>query len=58
VVIIALAAPVFSEPAPAVCPAVTFAPRSFDVLQGMLVPLAHRLRHYRTMHYELTPVPG
>jgi hypothetical protein len=23
------------------------------VLQGLLVPVAHRLAHYRTMHYEL-----
>jgi len=30
------------------------------VLQGILVPLAHRLRGYRTLHYELTadPVPA
>ena len=27
--------------------------RSHRVLQGMLVPLAHRLMRYRTMHYEL-----
>jgi uncharacterized protein len=27
--------------------------RRHRVLQGMLVPWAHRLRHYQTMHYEL-----
>jgi hypothetical protein len=27
--------------------------RRHRVLQGLLVPLAHRLRRYRTMHYEL-----
>jgi PPOX class probable F420-dependent enzyme len=27
--------------------------RRHPVLQGSLVPLMHRLRHYRTMHYEL-----
>ena len=27
--------------------------RRHPVLQGLLVPWAHRLRHYRTMHYEL-----
>jgi PPOX class probable F420-dependent enzyme len=26
------------------------------ILQGLLVPLAHRLRHYKTVHLELTPV--
>jgi uncharacterized protein len=25
------------------------------ILQGLLVPLAHRLARYRTLHYELTP---
>jgi len=34
--------------------------RRHRVLQGVLVPLAHRLRGYRTLHYELTtdPVPA
>jgi uncharacterized protein len=26
------------------------------ILQGLLVPLTHRLMRYRTLHYELTPV--
>jgi PPOX class probable F420-dependent enzyme len=26
------------------------------ILQGILVPLFHRLRHYKTVHLELTPV--
>ena len=25
------------------------------LLQGVLVPVAHRLMRYRTLHYELTP---
>jgi PPOX class probable F420-dependent enzyme len=29
--------------------------RRHRVLQGMLVPAAHRLMRYRTLHYELTP---
>lgn len=28
--------------------------RKYPFLQGRLVPLVHRLRHYRTVHYELT----
>jgi hypothetical protein len=30
------------------------------VLQGLIVPMSHRLMRYRTMHYELQadPVPG
>ena len=32
--------------------------RRHRVLQGMIVPLAHRLLHYQTMHYELRPDPG
>jgi uncharacterized protein len=28
--------------------------KKYPVLQGRLVPLAHRLRHYNTVHYELT----
>ena len=28
--------------------------RRHPVLQGVLVPLAHRLRKYQTLHYELT----
>lgn len=29
--------------------------RKHRVLQGLLVPIAHRLARYRTMHYELHP---
>ena len=29
--------------------------REHRVLQGLLVPIAHRLARYRTMHYELPP---
>jgi uncharacterized protein len=29
--------------------------RKNPVLQGVLVPLAHRVKRYRTLHYELTP---
>jgi PPOX class probable F420-dependent enzyme len=29
--------------------------RRHRLLQGILVPLAHRLRGYKTMHYELKP---
>jgi uncharacterized protein len=32
--------------------------RRHRVLQGILVPAAHRLLRYRTMHYELSPDPG
>jgi hypothetical protein len=28
--------------------------RKHPILQGRLVPLAHKLRHYNTVHYELT----
>ena len=28
--------------------------KKHPLLQGRLVPLAHRLRHYTTVHYELT----
>ena len=28
--------------------------RKYPILQGRLVPLAHRLRHYGTVHYELS----
>jgi PPOX class probable F420-dependent enzyme len=31
--------------------------RKHPVLHGMLVPLAHRLRDYRTLHYELVADP-
>jgi PPOX class probable F420-dependent enzyme len=31
--------------------------RRQPILQGILVPLAHRLRRYRTLHYEVTPAP-
>jgi len=30
--------------------------RRHPVLQGILVPLSHRLMRYKTMHYELEPV--
>ena len=30
--------------------------RKYRILQGVLVPLAHRLTRSRTMHYEVTPV--
>jgi hypothetical protein len=26
------------------------------ILQGLLVPLGHRLRRVRTLHFELTPI--
>ncbi|MHB8645128.1 MAG: PNPOx family protein [Thermomicrobiales bacterium] len=29
--------------------------RKYPILHGVLIPLFHRLRHYRTMHIELTP---
>jgi PPOX class probable F420-dependent enzyme len=29
--------------------------RRQPILQGLLVPLAHKLMRYRTLHYELTP---
>jgi uncharacterized protein len=32
--------------------------RRHRVLQGSLVPAAHRLLRYRTKHYELSPDPG
>ena len=32
--------------------------RQHRVLQGFLVPMAHRIRRYHTMHYELTPDLG
>ena len=32
--------------------------RDHRVLQGVLVPAMHRLRRYRTMHYELEPDAG
>jgi hypothetical protein len=28
--------------------------KKYPILQGQLVPLAHRLRHYDTVHYELS----
>ena len=30
--------------------------RRYPFFQGILVPLFHRLKHYRTLHFELTPV--
>ena len=32
--------------------------RRHRVLQGLLVPLTHRLMRYRTMHYELRADPA
>ena len=32
--------------------------RKHPFLHGLLVPLAHRLRRYRTVHLELTPLDG
>ena len=32
--------------------------RRHRLLQAILVPLAHRVMHYQTMHYELRPDPG
>lgn len=32
--------------------------RKHPILHGVLVPLAHRLRRYRTMHFVLTPLAG
>ena len=28
--------------------------KKYPILQGKLVPLAHRLRHYDTVHYQLS----
>jgi PPOX class probable F420-dependent enzyme len=30
----------------------------YPVMHGVLVPLAHRLKHYQTVHYEVRPVGG
>jgi hypothetical protein len=30
----------------------------YRVVHGVLVPLAHRLRGYKTVHFELTPADG
>jgi PPOX class probable F420-dependent enzyme len=30
--------------------------RKHPIMQGVMVPVAHRLRRYRTVHMELTPV--
>ena len=32
--------------------------RKHRLVHGILVPLAHRLRGYKTLHFELTPVDG
>ena len=32
--------------------------RRHRILQGLLVPFAHRVMHYRTMHYELIASDG
>ncbi len=32
--------------------------RKHRLLQGLAVPLMHRLRRYRTLHYRLTPSTG
>ena len=31
--------------------------RKYPLLQGLFVPLVHRVMKYRTLHYELTAVP-
>ncbi len=31
--------------------------RKHPILHGILVPLAHRLKGYKTVHVELTPLP-
>lgn len=38
--------------------AATALARRHRLLHGVFVPLFHRVRHYRTMHYELRPDPG
>jgi hypothetical protein len=30
--------------------------RKYRIVHGILVPLAHRLRGYKTVHFELTPI--
>jgi PPOX class probable F420-dependent enzyme len=30
--------------------------RKYPFLQGFFVPLTHRLMHFQTLHYELTPI--
>jgi len=30
--------------------------RKYRILQGLIVPMMHRLRRTRTLHYELTPI--
>lgn len=32
--------------------------RKHPLLQGVFVPLIHRMKGYRTLHYELIPLPG
>jgi len=32
--------------------------RRQPILQGVLVPVMHRLKHYRTLHYRVTPDAG
>ena len=32
--------------------------RKHRILQGILVPLSHRLARYKTLHYEVTPIEG
>jgi len=32
--------------------------RKHRIVHGILVPLAHRLARYKTLHYEVTPVEG
>lgn len=32
--------------------------RKHRIMHGILVPLAHRLRGYTTVHFELTPING
>jgi hypothetical protein len=35
-----------------------FLAKKYPLLQGKLVPLAHRVRHYTTVHYELSDEKG
>jgi hypothetical protein len=40
------------------CAAARALARRHRVLQAVIVPMAHRLMRYRTMHYELSPDAG
>jgi hypothetical protein len=43
---------------PADCAAPKALVRKHRIVHGILVPLAHRLRGYKTVHFELTPIDG